>query len=381
MNLKLETLMARTERTNKIRSIKDVKSELGSFFSTGYSRLLNTKSVFKKLFCLLCMGTLTLACVVYANKNYQDYSRFNVVTQIKTKVNNTWTFPAISFCLQTLNYSLDSNGYPYNRVITPQNLSDDNLKLCTYEENMACNLSHFEYFQVYNAFYDDYFNCHKFNGGQELLTATRFGVYTGLVIEFNLSDRHLLSYYIGDNKVMPDYKEIRDIVQPGKNVFVHIRQIVDEKLPDPYSPCTADISARSSYLVEQIILETNVSYRQTNCFDLCLREYASARNIYRYDAYKMKFDYEAECGHLCPLECLSHTFEDDAIEVVFADSAHVLWMNFFYSDNKQLEITQTVKTTTADLVSNTGGVLGLFLELSFISVYQFFSNVIDVLFF
>ena len=46
-------------------------------------------------------------------------------------------------------------------------------------------------------------------------------------------------------------------------------------------------------------------------------------------------------------------------------------MNFYYTERKYTEISQMVKVTGADFVSNTGGVLGLFLELSFLSVYRF----------
>jgi len=54
-------------------------------------------------------------------------------------------------------------------------------------------------------------------------------------------------------------------------------------------------------------------------------------------------------------------------------------VNFHFMDEKYTEVTQAVKTTEADFVSNAGGVLGLFLELSFFSVYKLLIFVADVL--
>lgn len=58
----------------------------------------------------------------------------------------------------------------------------------------------------------------------------------------------------------------------------------------------------------------------------------------------------------------------------------VLEINFFFSKNKHTELTQAIKTTEADLIANAGGVLGLFLELSFLSAYRFIGFLFDVLF-
>ena len=55
-------------------------------------------------------------------------------------------------------------------------------------------------------------------------------------------------------------------------------------------------------------------------------------------------------------------------------AANFVWINFFYNDNQYTELTQSVKTTVADLVSNIGGLLGLFLELSFMSAYRLVIN-------
>ena len=55
----------------------------------------------------------------------------------------------------------------------------------------------------------------------------------------------------------------------------------------------------------------------------------------------------------------------------------LLMLNFYYSDRKYTDITQSVKVTLADFISNNGGILGLFLELSFFSAYRFILFIFD----
>ena len=84
---------------------------------------------------------------------------------------------------------------------------------------------------------------------------------------------------------------------------------------------------------------------------------------------------------LCPFECSSVTFEISQIEYSNVNiKDNYVWVNFYYNELKYTEISQTVKTTWTDLVSNTAGVLGLFLEFTFLSVYRILIFVFDVFF-
>ena len=117
------------------------------------------------------------------------------------------------------------------------------------------------------------------------------------------------------------------------------------------------------------------------CYELCYNNYLSGyavlKNISKNNArFELKFDYSENCSHICPLECSSISFDDFQNEII--DQSGILQLNFFYSDLKYTEITQSVKTTQTDLISNTGGVLGLFLELSFLSAYRFITFVLDI---
>ncbi len=60
---------------------------------------------------------------------------------------------------------------------------------------------------------------------------------------------------------------------------------------------------------------------------------------------------------------------------------HLIRINIFMSDNNYTDITQSVKVTEADVVSNVEGVASLFLDLSFAHVHRFIIYVFKVFFF
>lgn len=391
INRKLETLTERTDSfIDNFKSFSDLKKEFKAILSfNGYSKLLGTTNALKKLLRLFVIVSLFAACSYFISSNTVEYNRSGVVTEIKNQENETLVFPAVTFCVQTLKQSVDSHGFPYNRRVIPSNLTDV-LLVCTYEKRM-CSLSDFEYFQVYYAAYAFNFemNCYRFNGQRnasnhetELRISAQFGEYSGLRVVFVLPEpQQSLSYFVGDNRIQPLYTEIKNLVQPGKNVYVEFKKKVDIKLPEPFSRCKANINSRTSHLVEQILAQ-KITYRQKNCYELCLLEYASANNISKNDAFiGISFDYPGNCSQLCPLECDQVTFETSANYFHYDENVNkgFLFMNFFYADKIYTEIIQSEKITSADWVANNGGVLGLFLELSFFSVYRFLSNLFDIL--
>ncbi len=189
------------------------------------------------------------------------------------------------------------------------------------------------------------------------MNSSEFGFLSGLKFRLNSIANASLIYYVGDNNVQPVYSDIQGAFKlTGKFTSVKIKKIVDIKRPRPYSNCSEDINRETSDLVKKILAQ-NVTYRQKNCYEQFKKEYQNISNL------------QEKRSELCPLECHSTTFEVLPIEMPFLEGAINL-VNFYYSEGKYTEISQTVKTTTADFVSGNGGVLGLFLELSFLSAYR-----------
>ena len=257
--------------------------------------------------------------------------------------------------------------------------------------NNPCTLDDFEYVPIYaGPFWDKNFDCYKFNGGRnalnhetEIFSSSKVGYRSGLNINFNLTKNRPLCYFIGDTYVKPIWTELNNIIQRNheNSIYVVIKKSVDIKLPKPYSNCTGNINIETSNLVKEII-QQNITYRMKYCYELCynnyLIKYAVSKNISKgHASFELKFDFSSNCSHMCPFECSSTTFDVFQNEIEYDNRS--FYMNFFYSDLKYTEISQSEKTTQTDLISNTGGVLGLFFELSFISIYRLINFVLELI--
>jgi len=360
---------------DRIKSVKDLKKELKAFFSlNGYSTVLDTQSLIKKVFWFSCMITLVVLCSIIVERNYRSFQSNEVVTQIKNIYSNDITFPAVTFYIEGFR---------------------DKFVGCFFESTQhPCKIDEFEIVQI-----DFPLNNrsslvgYKFNGGKNssnyktnVLESSKIGIMSGLSIELNSSVSDTLWFHVGENTAKPLFFEF-DVIklnQKGKAVYVQFKKIVDIKLPKPYSNCIEVIDSETSHLVKQI-LENNVSYRQEHCYEMCyylyLEKYATLQNMSKTEAYvTFSFDYKGNCSHLCPLECSSTSFAVNQAESESSENdRRITSINFYYSERKYTVISQTVKTEVADFVSSNGGVLGLFLELSFLSAYRCIIFIFDVI--
>ncbi len=364
-------------------SFKDVKTELRGLLSpSGYSKILETNNYFKKTFWLISMIALCYGGIFYVISSVQDYQGYEVVTKIQVIDADKLTFPAVTFCVLQIEFR-EHFGV---RVKKQTNFSDVFIE-CLFETyNNNCSINDFEYNPIYFVPFASFFPCYSFNTKRnKSYSVNRVGIYTGLVVSLNLSTTEQIYYHVGDNNVRPVFTEFNNIIQKkedGKFVSIEMKKTVDIKLPIPYTSCSERINSETSHLVKRILYQ-NIAYRQKNCFDLCfniyLTEYALTNNLTKAVAYlKLEFDYIGNCSHVCPLECSSTSFEIFGCES--RSNLNVLLMNFYYSEQKYTEITQIEKTTMADLVSNAGGVLGLFLELSFLSICRWIIYVFNIIF-
>lgn len=374
-------IMKRMETpAEKFKSFKDLKNELQALFSpTGYSELLSTNNLLKKIFWLVSILTLFVVCMVQVDHNVQSYQAHEVVTEIQLRdKGRDPAFPAVTLCPIKSEYFKNLK----DTEMAPSDFI--NIQDCQFDmKPINCSSRDFEHFTLTLPEAKP-LNCYKFNGGRNrsVISSGKFGILSGLSFKFTLLRNELLYYFVGDNRVQPIASELTGILQAGQVYSVAIQTTVDTKLADPFSPCIDSINPETSGLVKQI-LELNITYRQRNCNQMChdnyVAEYASANNLPQYEVMK-SFDYIGNCSQVCPLECESTNYDmrEDSYRIDY--EVGVSHASFYFVDHKQTEITQTEKTTPADLVSNTGGVLGLFLEVSFLSLYRFILYVFDLIF-
>ena len=386
------------------------KKEFVTFFSlNGYSESLETSSLFVKVFFLLCLVGFMYGNYFYVRENVEGFFAYEVVTQTQIIDQDALIFPAITICL------IGIDGYNMGMPRLTPKIKDNMITWCFFGSifvPIKCDISHFEALSIFYPPLNRQAECLKFNGGKdaakqerEILTSTRPGLLTGLTITLNVSKNDFLVYYIGENKVRPEGEDLigtaqaTGVTNTGRAVTIGLTKTVDKKLADPYSKCSDSISSETSDMVKQII-EQNVTYRQVNCYQLCFAQY---KNNSKTDDTKLieEFDFKGNCSEICPLECKTTSYETVERQFIVTpesnpksklmmapfvpdcfgvELSNCLQMNFYLVNRKYVEISQIVKTTLSDFVSNTGGVLGLFLELSFFSVYKFIVFVYTIIF-
>ena len=231
----------------------------------------------------------------------------------------------------------------------------------------------------------------------------------------------------------------------GLETSIIVKRVFTSKLEEPYNKCIKELSIVNDYnseIYEFMINSTNYTYRQKDCFDYCMgkklidycrinTELDKFDNIFvayindEFELCKMEyttlqfnheFNINKICGQYCPLECDSVEYEITTTVSQYPNVPHAMSLlgettalnkiiqskyppdynityedlrnsmiafNVFYKSLQYTSITEIPKTQRIDLVANIGGLLGLFIGVSFLSfgeLIEIFFEVIFVLF-
>ena len=198
-------------------------------------------------------------------------------------------------------------------------------------------------------------------------------------------------------------------VNIGFSYLLAIDRTKEKKKPKPYSQCYEDPIEfeKNKTIINYILYNKNESYSQVKCLELCFdlyyiqnntcncpeaklgsvwldcwinreKEKDSCTYTTKNNFYQTKIvDY---CSQFCPLECNHDSFSftlssDDYIR--HNASTEVL---IYYRSLKYTSIKQKEKVTIFDLISNLGGSLGLFIGLSFVSLFEIIEILMEVVF-
>ena len=84
-----------------------------------------------------------------------------------------------------------------------------------------------------------------------------------------------------------------------------------------------------------------------------------------------------ECVTYCPLECDSVLFKFETTSILDQNTTR---FRIFYRSLKYTSITEKEKYTLPDFIANVGGVLGLFIGASFVSLFEIIEIIMYLLF-
>ncbi len=377
-----------------LNKIKNKVSELIQV-STAYGlpNVYRSKRLFNKSFWLFFLVISFMGASYYIYNDIVDYFNYEVVTTVKTEYDQPTEFPTISFCsLNSLNNSILNYEYVF-----------DGDK--TVEENPN---NHFESFNS-----SKYGRCFRFNSGKNMNNQSipiKYSNSGGLFDAFSLEafDTKGLVFWIHNKSTVPSAE--RDVIKVRTNssYYIELERTFESKLEEPFNNCLKDPSTfKKNKTLIDFFLKYNQLYSQERCFDLCFdlfyinenqckcRE-AELGNVlthcwenaeaHNYSGctwiYRTKFlnnSLVEKCSHYCPLECDHVSFfltikdnermENSKVQIIV-----------FYKTLKYTAIIQQAKMKPEQLISNLGGYLGLFVGLSFVSLFEIAELIFEIIF-
>jgi hypothetical protein len=215
--------------------------------------------------------------------------------------------------------------------------------------------------------------------------------------------------------------DVEIFMETGKQVKIDLHKTLTYRQPSPYSDCQ-DLSSFKSEIYDYIKSTNNGEYRQKKCFNLCFQKYIMD-NCQCFYTYFPIFDYVYQkqikpcadqnqtfclnevgvefsnnikeiCANECPLECEYITYETSMSQLDYPSRQHFddlkkrfkeyenmsideykkthFRLNIHFKSSEYTEIREMPKTSAIELISNLGGVLGIFLGLSIFSFVEVF---------
>jgi len=369
----------------------------------GFSAVLNTSRPFVKGLWVLFFLVLFSSLIQNLVENINDYCQYTAITKIEYVNEYPMTLPALTICL------------PY---FCTRTTLEKSLHTCVIG-GTVCDAKDFYSFEARTSLTNASFTCYVLNGGRNstghpsVIESTTTPL--GFSFELYLPKDYSIIYYINDAYVKPIPSEIIKFLFPSKFIHLILEKTVETKLEYPFNNCWERINLPDTPLVRQLSA-ANITYRQVNCFELCLQNYVqkyALENEIGEDKAILKtevknYDKVKYCNHLCPLECEStqykisesmfslvdfSTNEEYTLEVIHRIEKKLnitinsteefnknnLLLVVTFDSLKYTKISQSPKTSLSALISNLGGSSGLFLDLSFMSAcraIEFFLGIV-----
>ena len=354
--------------------------------------IIKSKRFFVRLFWITFLILSIVSCSFFVYKNLFDYLEYPIVTNINRIYERNPHFPKITICYFAIPYYWK---YSFRCFLKNERCMDIIIenKYC-----LAINSGVGWYGQVL-----------------ELTRSVNPGVSSPYLLEiYNPNVSKTFNVYI--NSQSEHYSLSEGIkVNVKSQIDLVINRDITNRLHKPYSNCIKEL------VFPDLGHNTSISryrnkfpYHQTNCFELCKLEYIFERcdqleafqNISRFfytdftyfngiyndliskcnDSLKIQLDVNSYfrnkgvaivCGEMCPIECDSVEYSVKSFYLSFPyhyrtkSAVRIYYETFDYTST-----TQIPKLRSDDLFGNVGGILGLFLGVSLLSLVE----IIELLF-
>jgi len=420
---RIENLEKKLELNNKLNDSKIEKIKkrtcqlLEVSTSHGIPNIVRSRNIFLQVIWCLFTILASFLGLYFVIDSVLEYLKYNTVSKFEVVTESEIPFPVISIC------SLPSFNSSLNKTVFYSKFDDINLNISQYFEEYNNKLlgKCFLYNSgrnIYNQSYDIHNSTKK---------GTKNGFKIGIKFEA-ISEEFfeiILSIYNQTTKNSQLY-----FVSSGSYNYFELDRIFYKKLAAPYSNCLKDINSfeMNKTLINHLNKNYN-KYDQGECFFLCSQLFAlqesncscnstlndfevnCIRNVntiletneqkcmarYLKD-FRKKYQNE-KCSQYCPLECESMNYIINTYNEQFPSTGsvskkhnfpaeyntyaeikkHFIEIFVYYNDLKYTVISEEPKAELFNFISNIGGILGLFLGISFLSFIEIFEILFEIL--
>lgn len=321
--------------------------------------MLTTKIVWT----VLTLVSLSLGVYIVTN-SVLEFLKFEVSTHTKRIQVESNIFPAVAFCSDHIDFRADQL---FTRAVFVNGTSFTNLSGEIFAEKSLAygNLDTFHCIR---------FNNHRTETSHENLISSED--INNHYFQFEISNKTQFSFlhlFLSDNYVNTvQWSQYMTGFSYSKgHYWIDVSKSIEHRLENPFNDCQ---------------LTGDPAYRQVNCMAQCrnnelVRKYnCTIQNYYLIPGYEYcKSDsaiseFDSVCEGQCPKECISVRYTSGATKYDY----EVMKIDLFYMDLSFIEIGQTRQMNGFSLVSELGGALGLFVGITFLSVFQFLEYLIEI---
>lgn len=381
-----------TKKRKRIR--KKAYKFVSSISVLGIARIVKSDNTLVKLVWTI-MTLISVSFGLYnISKSFTDYYRYDVITNIERITPINVTFPAITICSTNyVNKKTWINGTYSGKETTYLGL--ENFISYSDFKSLELNTTELESFNIPK----EIGNCLRFSGMTKINTVNdtndefyiRLSRYFTEYVNVNLYHEYDINYVYYDVYIVDNFKNSYLNINPlklsnDKTYLITFEKLVIEKrLNTPRSPC--------------LEFENRV-YHQQNCIEDCinkgiedkyncsfpsfyqtegLKQCGNQSDLFYFNYIKKLADeFYNNCEKKCPQECDATQFKIKIENIQNLAYSEGIAFTFRFSDLSSLEIIQIPKMNSFDLVSNVGGLLGLFIGITFLSFVEVLELIIDV---
>jgi len=417
---------------NKNKNMKKLKEKiielLNSSSCHGISNMLRASNSFLRIIWLIFFLLSTCLCATYAIGLILDFLKYNTVTNIEIITEQQSLFPTASFCAKpSFTASID-------QIILS----------ARFERNDITNYSQvFEEFTDSSFGKCFRFNSGRniYNETIDLLNSTIGGwgnrLRLRILIDYNDDENDFGELIVNiHNHSFPPYEFDQDAhwLKTGTYNFYQIDRQFNENLGEPYSNCLKDVSLfKENKTILDFFENLKRTYSQSDCSVMCSHLFAleqsncscnSQLNNFERDCIKygyqidetevqkcidkflkeFRLKYQAEkCAKYCPIKCDSMSFSITPFFKPFPShgnisnktkienniqrfntyeevNKHLVILVIYYKELQYTLVKKEAKTETFNFVANFGGIMGLFLGVSFLSFVEIIEIFLEIFF-